>query len=254
MRRIWLQDAHLTFQAHRRGTISFKDFVLQKLLKRPAPPTPVVEALKGVSFEVHDGQRLGIIGHNGAGKSTLLRMLAGVYQPTRGVCETHGRISSLFELSLGFETDATGWENMRYRGYLQRETPDSIRAKSQAIAEFTELGPALDMPIRYYSSGMLVRLAFAIATAIEPEVLLIDEVLAAGDMAFIEKARRRMRELMDRAKAIVVVSHDMASLGKMCDQVLWLHKGEIRQLGPAHETIQAYQRFMKDLARGHAAA
>jgi lipopolysaccharide transport system ATP-binding protein len=246
MRRISLRDVHLTFQARHRGSLSVKDLAMHKLFGRPLPPMPVVEALKGVTFEVHDGERLGVIGHNGAGKSTLLRALAGVYKPTSGECRIDGHVSSLFELQLGFEHDATGRENIRYRGYLQRETPASITVKMKSIEEFTELGDALDMPIKYYSSGMLVRLAFAIATSVNPEVLLIDEVLAAGDMAFQEKARARMRELMDRAKAMVLVSHDMTTVGKTCDRVLWLHQGEVRHIGPPAETIAAYSRYMKD--------
>jgi ABC-type polysaccharide/polyol phosphate transport system ATPase subunit len=253
MLRISLQDVHLTFQPRQRGAASLKDFFLHKLLRRPLPTRPVVHALRGISFEVHDGERLGIVGHNGAGKSTLLRVLAGVYRPTSGAWQIRGRVSSLFELALGFEPEASGWENILYRGYLQKETPASIRAKMKSIAEFSELGPALDQSIRYYSSGMLVRLAFSIATSVDPELLLIDEVLAAGDMAFIEKARRRMRELMDRARAIVVVSHDIPTLAKMCDRVLWLHKGEVRQLGPTAETIAAYQRFMQELGSAKAA-
>ncbi|MFO0842742.1 MAG: ABC transporter ATP-binding protein [Gemmataceae bacterium] len=253
MRRIALHDVHLTFQARHRGSLSVKDLAMHKLFGRPMPPMPVVEAVKGVSFEVHDGERLGVIGHNGAGKSTLLRVLAGVYKPTKGACEIRGHVSSLFELQLGFEHDATGRENIRYRGYLQRETPESIAAKMPAIVEFADLGPAIDMPIRYYSSGMLVRLAFSIATSVDPEVLLIDEVLAAGDMAFQEKARARMRDLMDRAKAMVVVSHDLSAIGKMCDRVLWLHHGQIRQVGPPGETIAAYGRYMRELSQRPAA-
>jgi ABC-type polysaccharide/polyol phosphate transport system ATPase subunit len=253
MLRISVKDVHLTFRARHRGMVSLKDFIVYKILGRPGPPMPTVEALRGVSFEVQDGERLGIVGHNGAGKSTLLRVLAGVYRPTSGVCRVHGRVSSLFELALGFEQEASGWENIRYRGYLQKETPKSIRAKMESIAEFSELGPALDMPIRYYSSGMIVRLAFSIATSVDPELLLIDEVLAAGDMAFIEKARRRMRELMDRARAIVVVSHDIPTLAKMCDRVLWLHEGRVRQLGPTVETINAYQSYMSEKAARSAA-
>lgn len=249
MIRIAMRDVHLTFQTRQRGGVSLKDFVLHKLLRREGPPQPTIHALRGINFELEDGARLGVVGHNGAGKSTLLRVLAGIYRPTQGVCEVHGQISSLFELFLGFEPEATGWENIRYRGYLQKETPQSIRAKMQSIADFSELGPALDLPIRYYSSGMLVRLAFSIATEVNPEVLLIDEVLGAGDMAFQEKARRRMRELMNRARAMVVVSHDMTSLGKMCNQVLWLNQGEVRHIGPAAETIAAYHRYMRELAR-----
>lgn len=253
MLRICLKDVHLTFKLQKRGSTSVKDLLLQKVLRRPAPPVPVVHALKGISFELNEGERLGIIGHNGAGKSTLLRLLAGIYRPTTGAAHVNGKISAMFELSLGFEQDATGWENIRYRGYLLRETPESIRAKMQSIADFTELGPALDMPIRYYSAGMLVRLAFSITTAIDPEILLIDEVLAAGDMAFQEKARQRMHELIQRAKAIILVSHDLASLERICDRVLWLHEGGIRQIGPAKETILEYQAYMRERAKKRAA-
>ena len=250
MKRIELEDVHLTFTLRNRGGSSIKDWALRKLLRRPPPPAVRVPALRGVSFAVADGERLGVIGHNGAGKSTLLRLLSGVYEPTLGTRVVHGRISSLFELSLGFEFDATGYENIRYRGYLQKESPTSVRAKMDEIAAFTQLGhDKLNMPIRYYSSGMLVRLSFAIATAIEPEVLLVDEVLAAGDAEFQQRARQRMRELMKTARAIVVVSHDLAALGEMCDRVLWLENGQVRQIGPVHETIHAYCCHVAETAR-----
>lgn len=254
MQRIALEDIHLTYQPRNRAARSLKDLFLSKLLGRTPPPQRQVHALRGISFEVRDGERLGIVGHNGAGKSSLLRLLGGVYKPTSGTRRIDGRISSLFELSLGFEHEATGWENIRYRGYLQKETPASIESKLQEIAEFSELGPALDMSIRYYSSGMLVRLAFSIATAVNPEILLIDEVLAAGDLAFVEKARQRMRDLMQRARAIVLVSHDLKSLRTMCDRVLWLDHGQIRQIGPTAETIDAYEAYMKGLVANRTAA
>ncbi len=244
MARIALRDVHLTFTLRNRHSTSLKDWVLRTLTRRPGPPQPTVDALQGVSFEVREGERLGIVGHNGAGKSTLLRVLARIYRPTAGDCVVEGRIGSLFDLQLGFEAEATGWENIRYRGYLQKETPASIRAKMEEIAAFSELGPALDLPIRYYSAGMVVRLAFSIATSIEPEVLLIDEVLAAGDLAFQLKAQQRIRELMNRARLIVLVSHDLDSLAKMCDRVLWLAHGRILQSGPAAEILPAYREFM----------
>jgi lipopolysaccharide transport system ATP-binding protein len=246
MSHIVLEDVHLTFTVRNRGASSLKDSVLRMLTRRQGPPRTQIHALQGVSFSVGDGERLGIIGHNGAGKSSLLRLLAGVYQPTSGRRMVNGKIGSLFELTLGFEQEATGWENMRYRGYLQKETPQSISAKMEAIAQFSELGSALDMPIRYYSSGMLVRLAFSIATAIEPEVLLVDEVLAAGDLSFHQKALQRMRELMGKARAIVLVSHALPVLVQMCDRVLWLDHGRVRQIGPAREIVAAYKEFMKN--------
>jgi ABC-type polysaccharide/polyol phosphate transport system ATPase subunit len=250
MTRLALEDVSLTFTLLSRGSTSWKDWALGALKGKPALPAPTVppvHALQNVSIEVREGERLGVIGHNGAGKSTLLRVLAGVYRPTGGRRLVNGRISSLFDLSLGFEPEATGWENIRYRGYLQQESPVSIEKKMEGIAEFSELGDALKMPIRYYSSGMLVRLAFGIATAIEPEILLIDEVLAAGDMAFQVKARQRMRNLMGQARAIVLVSHDMISLASICDRILWLDHGRVRQIGPVDQTIAAYKEFMTSL-------
>src|SRR5207302_10684951 len=133
-----------------------------------------------------------------------------------------------------------GWENIAYRGYLQGETPRSVREKVQHIADFTELGDFLDMPVRYYSAGMMVRLAFSIATAIEPEILLVDEVLSVGDMAFQEKARLRMREMIAKAKLIVVVSHDLTNLTQLCDRAVWMDHGRVRQVGPTGDIIAAY--------------
>lgn len=245
MARIELNNVSLTFQIRQGGRITLKEFVIRHLFRRAVPTRVQVHALQDVCLEIHEGQRVGIVGHNGAGKSTLLKVLAGIYPPTGGERLVDGHISSLFDISLGFEQDASGWENIAYRGYLQGETPRSIKAKMQPIAEFSELGDFLNLPVRYYSAGMLVRLAFAIATAIDPEILLVDEVLSVGDMSFQHKARERMREMMAKARLIVVVSHDMASLAKLCDRVIWLDHGRVRQVGPAGEVIAAYTAFMQ---------
>src|SRR5262249_51907335 len=240
MARIDLENVSLTFQIRQGGRITLKEFLIRNLFRRSLPPRVQVHALQDVSLQIREGQRVGVIGHNGAGKSTLLKVLAGIYPPTRGKRVVQGHISSLFDISLGFEQDANGWENIAYRGYLQGETPKSIKAKLQPIAEFSELGDFLDLPVRYYSAGMLVRLAFSIATAIDPEVLLIDEVLGVGDLAFQPKAGERMRAMMARARLIVVVSHDMTSLAALCDRIVWLDHGRVRQVGPADEVIAAY--------------
>jgi ABC-type polysaccharide/polyol phosphate transport system ATPase subunit len=235
-----LDNVGLVFHVRRHGRISLKEYLLHGFFRRRKENTLQVQALEGINLQVGEGERVGIIGCNGAGKSTLLRLLAGIYPPTTGRCEVHGTVSSLFELSLGFEVDASGWDNIRYRGYLQGETPRSIRAKMNAIAEFSELGRFLDMSIRYYSAGMMVRLAFAIATAIEPEILLLDEVLAAGDAAFQAKARQRMRDLIATARAVIIVSHDLQAVRGLCDRVLWLDQGRLRMDGPAEKVIAAY--------------
>ncbi len=245
MPRIVLEEIGLQFRPRNRVSSSVKDLVLHRLLGRALPEAPVVQALSGISVEVRQGERLGVIGHNGAGKTTLLRVLAGIYRPSCGRRLVEGKISSLFEIGLGFEPEATGWENIRFRGYLQQESPRSIAAKAAGIAAFSGLSAeALARPVRYYSSGMLVRLAFAIATAIEPEVLLIDEVLGAGDLTFQQQARARMRELLSRAQVMVLVSHDLAQMAALCERVLWLDHGRMRQLGPAREVLEAYRTFM----------
>jgi ABC-type polysaccharide/polyol phosphate transport system ATPase subunit len=240
MAKIELDQVDLTFNIRQNSKITFKEFVVQRLGRRAAAPRMQVKALRNVSFSIKEGQRVGIIGHNGAGKSTLLRLLAGVYPPTGGRRLVQGRISSLFDITLGFESEASGWENIGYRSYLQGETPHTIQDKVQPIADFSELGDFLKLPVRYYSAGMSVRLAFSIATAIEPEILLVDEVLSVGDLAFQDKARRRMYEMMSKAKIIVMVSHDLASIEKLCNRVVWMEHGAVREIGPTKTVIEAY--------------
>jgi ABC-type polysaccharide/polyol phosphate transport system ATPase subunit len=237
---IELDDASLLFRVRCHGRISLKEYLVKGMFYRSKRTTLQVLALDKINLTINEGDRLGIIGPNGAGKSTLLKLLAGVYPPTSGRRKVRGRISSLFDLTLGFEMDATGWENMAYRGYLQGETPKTLKDKIQQIAEFSELGDFLNMPVRYYSSGMIVRLAFSIATAIEPEILIVDEVLAAGDLAFQNKARQRMRDLMSNARAVIVVSHDMGALSYLSDRVVWLDHGKVRMEGPTKAVIAAY--------------
>ena len=250
---IQLADVGLRFRVRRFGRISLKEYLLQGFFRPSKQTTFEVQALENIDLTVNEGERLGIIGHNGAGKSTLLKLLAGVYPPTAGHRQVHGHISAMFDISLGFEPDASGWENIMFRSYLQGETPRTIRSKIQPIAEFSELGDFLNMPVRYYSAGMMVRLAFSIATAIEPEILVGDEVLSAGDMAFQSKARERMRTLMSSARAVIVVSHDLTSLAMRCDRVLWLDHGKVRRIGPTEEVIEAYKQQVSEGAQRRAA-
>lgn len=241
MARIELDQVSLTFQVRKHGRITLKEFLVRQMFRRRVNPFIKVHALRDVSLSIGRGERVGVLGHNGAGKSTLLKLLAGIYPPTRGVREVEGRISSLFDIALGFEMDASGFENIYYRSYLQGETPRSVRSKIQAIAEFSELGDFLNMPVRYYSAGMLVRLAFSIATSIEPEILLVDEVLSVGDMAFQNKARQRMREMLQQAELIVMVSHDLNSLETLCERGVWMDRGQVRMTGPMIQVISAYK-------------
>jgi ABC-type polysaccharide/polyol phosphate transport system ATPase subunit len=244
MASIVLDRIDLTFRARLQRQITLKEYLLRRMFRRANNPLFEIRALQGLSLRISDGERVAVLGANGSGKSTLLRLLAGVYHPTAGRREVTGKVSALFDLALGFEMEANGWKNIRYRSYLQGETTEGVRRKTPEIAAFSELGEFLDIPLRYYSAGMLVRLAFSVATAIEPEVLLIDEVLGAGDLAFQQKARERLLGLMEKARILVVVSHDLGTLSQLCDRALWLDRGHLRADGPVEEVITAYLRHV----------
>lgn len=241
MASIELQNASLTFNLRKATRLSLKEFLINGMFLASRNPLIRVPALVDVTLSGRDGDRIGIIGHNGAGKSTMLKLLAGVYPTTSGTRHVTGKICSLFDITLGFEPDATGRENIRYRAFLQGETPRTLKAKQAEIEEFSELGDFLDTPVRYYSAGMNVRLAFSIATATDPEVLLIDEVLSVGDLAFQMKAAKRMKQLMATARLMVMVSHDLESIESMCNRVLWMEHGRVKMSGPADRVVRAYR-------------
>ncbi len=254
MAKIELHDVSLTFTLRKAVRLSLKEFLLNGMFMNSRNPLVRVPALVDVDLSVKDGERIGIIGHNGAGKSTLLKMLAGVYPPTHGTRLVEGKICSLFDITLGFEPDATGRENIMYRAYLQGETPRTLRPKQKQIEDFSELGDFLDTPVRYYSAGMAVRLAFSIATAIEPEVLLIDEVLSVGDLSFQNKAGQRMKDMMATASLMVMVSHDLGSIEKLCTKAIWLEHGRIVASGPAKEISAMYTQSVRDASKQLVAA
>jgi lipopolysaccharide transport system ATP-binding protein len=203
-----------------------------------------VHALKNFNLEIHDGERVGVIGFNGAGKSTLLKALGGVYPIKNGTIETKGEIRSMFELTLGFDMESTGRENIMYRGLMLGGTPKEVREKEQEIIDFAELGEFIDYPIRAYSSGMLVRLAFAISTSVKGDILLVDEVLSAGDINFQKKARQRMLNVMDNAKILVLVLHDMAAIEEICNRTILIKQGEIIADGNPSDIIKEYYKYM----------
>ena len=235
---IRLDNAGLTFQLQKEKRI--KDFLVSPFRKQAPIEWRTVTALTGVTLNLNDGDRLGVVGHNGAGKSTLLKMLAGIYPPTEGVCQTEGRIACLFELATGFEMEATGWENIRLRGLMLGLTPRDIAAKAEEIGEFSGLGKFLEMPVKYYSSGMFIRLAFSISTTISPDILLLDEVIAAGDAAFLEKSKQRMRDMMDTVKVLVFVSHSMQAIEDFCNQAICLERGRVIYSGEPREVCDFY--------------
>jgi ABC-2 type transport system ATP-binding protein/lipopolysaccharide transport system ATP-binding protein len=198
-----------------------------------------VEALKDISFSLDHGDRLGLIGHNGAGKTTLLRVMAGVYEPTVGLVRVRGRISTIFDFTLGLDFDATGYENIALQGMLLGLTKRAVALLAEEIGTFTDLGGYLDIPIRTYSAGMLARLAFAVATAIDPEVLLMDEWISAGDAEFFHRAEARLHALVERAGILVLASHSIDLIRRYCNKVLWLEHGRLKAIGETEEVLHA---------------
>ena len=203
-----------------------------------------VEAVRDLTLEVPQGTVLGVVGVNGAGKSTLLRTIAGILPPTRGRVEVFGRVSTLLSLGVGFKGDLSGRENVVIGGLAAGLTRAEVEAKYEEIAEFAELGDFMDMPMRTYSSGMYGRLAFSVAISLEPDILLIDEALATGDARFRKKSFERMRELCADARTIVLVSHGMNAIRKLCKEVIWLDAGRIVLRDEPEAVIRAYNRYL----------
>jgi len=212
------------------------------IIRREGPKRSrvAVRALENVSLKLGHGDRLGILGPNGAGKSTLLRVLAGVYVPAAGGVLIEGRVSPLFNTSPGLDVDDTGYENILTCGLLLGMSRDEIARKTPEIAEATELGDYLTLPVRTYSSGMFTRLGFAIATAINPEILLLDEGLGAGDARFAQQAKKRVDALVERSSILVLASHDQGLIRSMCNRALLLQSGRVTMQGGVEEVIEAY--------------
>lgn len=200
----------------------------------------VIRSLEDVSFEIREGERVGIVGHNGAGKSTLLRALSNVYAPTSGRAEIVGEIGSLVDIGLGIDGEATGRENIYIRGALLGLKRSEIEKRFKEIVEFSELGEFINMPVRTYSSGMHLRLAFAVATIIRPEILLMDEWLSVGDAAFNKKAEIRLNELVQSSRILVIASHSRELIEKICNRVLWFEHGKLKMDGSPSEICDAY--------------
>ncbi|WP_321783600.1 ABC transporter ATP-binding protein [Paraburkholderia sp. J94] len=201
----------------------------------------VVRALDNVDLRFDKGDRVGLIGRNGAGKSTLLRIMSGIYTPTHGSVTSDGKIVPLLDISLGMDENSTGMQNIRLRGLLLGMSDAEIRAKQQSIADFCELGDYLDLPLRTYSSGMRVRLAFAVSTAIDAQILLLDEVMGVGDASFMHKAKDRLEDLHSRAEIVVLAMHSNAEIRNVCNKALWMERGRVRAFGPVEEVVSAYE-------------
>jgi lipopolysaccharide transport system ATP-binding protein len=201
-----------------------------------------IHALKNISAEIKQGERVALLGHNGAGKSTFLKVVAGLYPISSGSLQVEGKVCSLFDISLGFEPDATGRANILYRGLLMGLSPRFVRQRQEEIVAFADLGEFIDYPLATYSAGMQVRLAFAISTFIGGDVLLLDEVLGAGDACFMLKAKARIGELIRRSDILVLASHDLQTVSSFCDRGIVFHHGELAFDGPIEHAIAAYLR------------
>ena len=198
-------------------------------------------ALKDVSFEVKKGEVLGIIGHNGAGKSTLLKVISGILKPTEGSVQINGTIVPMLELGSGFDFDLTGRENVFLNGAILGYSEQFLKEKYEEIVAFSELGQFIDVPLRNYSSGMVMRLAFSIATVVNPDVLIVDEILAVGDADFQEKSKKRMLELMGGGTTVLFVSHSLPQIREMCNNAIWLEHGQMKLCGDVQKVCDAYE-------------
>lgn len=246
MASIILQSVSVDFPIYNLSNRSFKkqlfSFTTGGMIANKERKYVVVKALDDVSFELKNGDRLALIGHNGAGKSTLLRVLAQIYEPTSGFMHAEGHIFPLFNLMLGFDMESTGYENIIMRGMLLGLSRGEIEEKMESIAEFTGLGHYLFAPIRTYSSGMQLRLAFAVTVSIQPEILLMDEIIGTGDAEFMNKAQKKLNELLEQSNIVVLASHSEENLKKLCNRALVLENGKASYFENLDEAFDVYHK------------
>lgn len=236
-----IENVSLTYPIYGANARSFKSTIIKmatggRLDNESGKMT--VEALQNVSFKLEKGDRLAILGHNGAGKSTLLKVLAGIYEPTRGTVNVQGRVNCLFDIMMGMDHELNAYENIRLRGLILGLTPLQIREITPQIEEFAELGDFMKVPIKAYSSGMKVRLAFGIITHVNSEILLIDEIVNVGDANFIEKAKARMKSLIHQSEFMVLSTHDTNIVRELCNKAIWLKEGRVQSFGEVREILQ----------------
>jgi homopolymeric O-antigen transport system ATP-binding protein len=237
------RDASVDFPIFNAKTRSLKKTVLGMVGGNISSEdrVPVIQALHDVTLDLDHGARVGLVGHNGAGKSTLLRLLAGIYEPTRGTAVVAGRVAPVFDLGVGMDPEISGYENIIIRGLFLGMSRKQMEERVDDIAEFTELGDFLSMPLRTYSTGMRVRLALGVVTSIDPEILLLDEGIGAVDAAFLEKARTRLSDLVDRAGLLVFASHSDEFLRQLCTSAIWMNHGSVKAHGPLDDVLRAYK-------------
>lgn len=241
MSSITVNDLSIRFRLYHDRSPSLKDYVSSWF--HPGRPNAHSDfwAVKNVSFEVSPGERLGIVGHNGAGKSTLLKSLCRIYEPTSGEVVVRGRIAPLIEIGAGFHPEFAGRENIYLNGAILGFSKEQLREIEPKVIEFAELEEFIDTPVKYYSTGMYLRLAFALATAVQPEILILDEMFAGGDANFVQKATARMHEVIESASVLVLVSHDVDLLERLCTRVIWMDHGQVVENGPASQILARYR-------------
>lgn len=231
-------DVTMRFHMNADKIMSLKEFVMTAI--RGKLEYQDFTALDHVSFTVEKGETLGLLGRNGAGKSTMLKVISGILKPTEGSVKSYGNIVPMLELGSGFDMDLTGRENIFLNGSILGYSKEFLSTKYDEITEFSELGAFIDSPIRNYSSGMMARLAFSVASVVNPEILIVDEILSVGDASFQEKSRKRMMEMMGGGTTVLFVSHNLAQIREMCNRVVWLEHGKIRMIGNTNEVCNAY--------------
>jgi lipopolysaccharide transport system ATP-binding protein len=235
--RIIVENINKDFKIYERPQDRLAEIILRR------PKHKLYHVLRDISFAVPDGQSVGIIGDNGSGKSTLLKLLVGTLQPTSGSIRTHGQVAALLELGAGFHPEFTGRRNIYLNASLLGVPDDDIAALERDIIDFSELGDFIDRPVKTYSSGMYVRLAFSIATMVRPDILVIDEALSVGDLAFQKKCVQRMNDFRQQNKTMAFCSHSMFHVQELCDIAIWIEKGEIREMGDSHKVVGNYEDF-----------
>jgi len=235
---IHVQNVSMKFYVMNEKVDSLKEYFLKRISKKIRYNS--FFALKSLSFTIHKGERIGIIGHNGAGKSTLLKIIAGVLKPTEGKVIVQGEVAPLLELGAGFDPDLTGFENIYLNAAILGKSKNYIESRIDQIIAYAELGDFINTPIKNYSSGMRARLGFSIATHMDPDILIVDEILSVGDENFRQKSQRTMIELMNSGKTVIMVSHNMNQIEQLTDKVLWLDHGEIVEIGESSYVCKKY--------------
>ncbi len=241
---IKINNVSMRFNLGIEKNFSLKLFFINLFKKKEKKEKKEFWALKDVNIEVEKGEVVGFVGSNGAGKSTLLKIVAGVMKPTKGTIEKYGNVCPMIELGAGFDMDLTARENIYLNGAILGYTKEFINQKFDEIVEFSELKDFLDVPVRNFSSGMVTRLAFSIATIVDPEILIVDEILSVGDIAFQQKSETKMRSMIKGGTTVLFVSHSLSQIESLCDRVVWLENGMVKKIGEPKKICEEYENYM----------